>query len=192
MASVALHTQLYRLRPAPDRLTGFYLAMAVGGALGGVFAALIAPVVFDWTYEYPILIFAAGLLVPQLYLTRAVRSLWTTPRRRLLAYAVVTVLLVVLMLVVVIMCRVQLNICGVRGPRQPMILPAGMVLARCHCRCCSWVEHGVKCIDRNGGVHGRRRRGRDPLHHFSFRSVKCNANPETAKRKEGEGRRGVG
>ncbi len=42
MASVALHTQLYRLRPAPDRLTGFYLAMAVGGALGGVFAALIA------------------------------------------------------------------------------------------------------------------------------------------------------
>jgi SAM-dependent methyltransferase len=96
MASVALHTQLYRLRPAPDRLTGFYLAMAVGGALGGVFAALIAPVVFDWTYEYPILIFAAGLLVPQLYLTRAVRSLWTTPRRRLLAYAVVTVLLAVL------------------------------------------------------------------------------------------------
>ncbi|MDA4834091.1 hypothetical protein NY536_21870, partial [Enterobacter hormaechei] len=58
MASVALHTQMYRLRPAPDRLTGFYLAMAVGGALGGMFAGLVAPVIFDWTYEYPLLILA--------------------------------------------------------------------------------------------------------------------------------------
>ncbi|WP_267396215.1 MULTISPECIES: fused MFS/spermidine synthase [unclassified Sphingomonas] len=76
MVSVALHTHLYRLRPAPDRLTGFYLAMALGGALGGVFAGLIAPVLFDWTYEYPLLIFAAGLLVPQVYLTARIRDLW--------------------------------------------------------------------------------------------------------------------
>jgi hypothetical protein len=81
MVSVALHTQMYRLRPEPDRLTGFYLAMAFGGALGGVFAALIAPVVFDWTYEYPILIFAAGLLVPQVFLTAGIRAMWMTRRR---------------------------------------------------------------------------------------------------------------
>ncbi|RZT56075.1 hypothetical protein EV283_0113 [Sphingomonas sp. BK036] len=77
MISVALHTALYRKRPAPDRLTGFYLAMSAGGALGGVFAALVAPVVFDWTYEYPLLILAAGALVPQLYLVEQVRRLWT-------------------------------------------------------------------------------------------------------------------
>jgi hypothetical protein len=77
MTSVALHTALYRDRPAPDRLTGFYLAMSVGGALGGVFAGLIAPVLFDWTWEYPILILLAGLLVPQLYLTEGVKRLWT-------------------------------------------------------------------------------------------------------------------
>ncbi|MES3109756.1 spermidine synthase [Sphingomonas aurantiaca] len=77
MISVALHTALYRKRPAPDRLTGFYLAMSAGGALGGVFAALVAPVVFDWTYEYPLLILAAGALVPQLYLFGQVRRLWT-------------------------------------------------------------------------------------------------------------------
>ncbi len=76
MASVALHTQLYRLRPEPDRLTGFYLTMSAGGALGGVFAALLAPVLFDWTYEYPLLILAAGLLVPQQYLTSSLRGLW--------------------------------------------------------------------------------------------------------------------
>jgi hypothetical protein len=96
MVSVALHTQMYRLRPEPDRLTGFYLAMAFGGALGGIFAGLVAPVVFDWTYEYPILIFAAGLLVPQVFLTHGIRSLWTTPAKRRLAYAGVVAALVLL------------------------------------------------------------------------------------------------
>jgi spermidine synthase len=74
--SVALHSRMYALRPAPDRLTGFYLAMSVGGALGGVFSGLIAPIVFDWTYEYPLLILAAGLLVPQIFLFPFVARLW--------------------------------------------------------------------------------------------------------------------
>ncbi|QNE30596.1 hypothetical protein F1C10_00400 [Sphingomonas sp. NBWT7] len=76
MASVALHTALYRLRPAPERLTGFYLAMSVGGAIGGLFAGLVAPALFDWTWEYPILILAAGALVPQVFLAHPVRALW--------------------------------------------------------------------------------------------------------------------
>ncbi len=76
MISVALHTQLYRLRPEPARLTGFYLAMSFGGALGGVFAGLVAPTLFDWTWEYPLLIVAAGMLVPQTYLTPALRAVW--------------------------------------------------------------------------------------------------------------------
>ncbi|UVO52394.1 fused MFS/spermidine synthase [Sphingomonas sp. SUN019] len=80
MASVALHTALYRIRPEPARLTGFYLAMAVGGALGGVFAGLIAPIAFDWTWEYPLLIFAGGAMVPQVYLTRHVRAWWHAGR----------------------------------------------------------------------------------------------------------------
>ena len=82
MASVALHTAMYRMRPAPDRLTGFYLAMSIGGALGGVFAALIAPIVFDWTYEYPLLILAAGVLVPQSVLIDPVRRFWSGSRKR--------------------------------------------------------------------------------------------------------------
>jgi SAM-dependent methyltransferase len=76
LISVSLHGQMYALRPAPDRLTGFYLAMSVGGALGGVFAALIAPIVFDWTYEYPLLILAAGALVPQTWIVPLVERLW--------------------------------------------------------------------------------------------------------------------
>ncbi len=61
--SVALHAMLYERRPAPEALTGFYLAMSAGGVLGGIFCALVAPVVFDWAYEHPLLIVAAGLLV---------------------------------------------------------------------------------------------------------------------------------
>ena len=76
MASVALHTAMYRARPAPARLTGFYLAMSVGGALGGLFAGLLAPAVFDWTWEYPLLVLAAGALVPQAFLAAPIRNLW--------------------------------------------------------------------------------------------------------------------
>jgi SAM-dependent methyltransferase len=63
--AVALHTQMYRLRPASDRLTIFYLTMSVGGMLGGLFCALVAPAIFDWAYEHPLLILAAAALVPQ-------------------------------------------------------------------------------------------------------------------------------
>lgn len=93
LVSVSLHTGLYRLRPAPDRLTGFYLAMAFGGALGGVFSALVAPLLFDWTYEYPILILAAGVLTPHAYLLGPLRRLWAgNPRRRQLLTGGVVVL----------------------------------------------------------------------------------------------------
>lgn len=83
MAAVALHTRMYDLRPAPDRLTGFYLAMSVGGALGGAFAGLIAPILFDWTWEYPILILATGWLVPQSFLLPPVARLWRVEGWRL-------------------------------------------------------------------------------------------------------------
>jgi hypothetical protein len=76
MVSVALHARMYALRPEPDRLTGFYLAMSVGGVLGGIFSGLVAPILFDWTYEYPLLIVAAGLLMPQVFLFPFVGALW--------------------------------------------------------------------------------------------------------------------
>jgi SAM-dependent methyltransferase len=96
--SVACHARLYALRPPPERLTGFYLAMAVGGALGGVFAGLLAPVLFDWTYEYPLLILAAGVLIPQRPLTGALDRLWSSrlrvPAGLVLSAAVVVIVAV--------------------------------------------------------------------------------------------------
>lgn len=63
--AVALHTALYRLRPTAGRSTAFYLAMAFGGMLGGAFCAILAPMLFDWAYEHPLLLLAAALLLPQ-------------------------------------------------------------------------------------------------------------------------------
>jgi SAM-dependent methyltransferase len=45
------HGELYRLRPAPQQLTKFYLIISAGGALGGLLVAVVAPLVFDAYYE---------------------------------------------------------------------------------------------------------------------------------------------
>jgi len=63
--AVALHSEMFRLRPAVSHLTRFYLAMSVGGVIGGFFCAIMAPLLFDWAYEHPLLIVAAALVCPQ-------------------------------------------------------------------------------------------------------------------------------
>ena len=63
--AVALHSELFSLRPSVGHLTRFYLAMSFGGMLGGLFCAIVAPLLFDWAYEHPLLVLAAAVLVPQ-------------------------------------------------------------------------------------------------------------------------------
>ncbi len=47
------HAEMVRLKPEPRRLPGFYLATAMGGALGGIVVALVAPLVFSDYWEHP-------------------------------------------------------------------------------------------------------------------------------------------
>ncbi|GAA4763824.1 hypothetical protein [Novosphingobium ginsenosidimutans] len=61
---VALHSRLYDARPDASQLTLFYLVMSAGGALGGMFTALFAPLLFDWVWEHPLLVLAAAVLLP--------------------------------------------------------------------------------------------------------------------------------
>jgi hypothetical protein len=56
------HGELARLRPEPARLTTFYLVLALGGALGGVFVSALAPVVFNDVFELPVGLGGALLL----------------------------------------------------------------------------------------------------------------------------------
>ena len=63
--AVALHNEMFRTRPEPAQLTGFYLMMSIGGVIGGFFCAIVAPLIFDWTWEHPVLILLAALLLPQ-------------------------------------------------------------------------------------------------------------------------------
>jgi hypothetical protein len=56
------HGELYRLRPDPSHLTGYYLMIAAGGALGGLFVAIVAPLIFNGYYELHWGLFLCGLL----------------------------------------------------------------------------------------------------------------------------------
>lgn len=63
----ACHARLATSRPGAKRLTEYYLLMAVGGVLAGVFCSLVAPVIFNTIFEYPIAIAACvGLATPLL------------------------------------------------------------------------------------------------------------------------------
>jgi spermidine synthase len=62
-ACMVCHGELARAKPDPRYLTGFYLMVALGGALGGVFVGLVASNVFDELYELPIGMLALCVLV---------------------------------------------------------------------------------------------------------------------------------
>lgn len=61
MGALLCHKRLADARPGVSHLTEFYLWIAVGGVLGGIFNALVAPVVFNDVVEYPLAIGLACL-----------------------------------------------------------------------------------------------------------------------------------
>jgi hypothetical protein len=62
--AMVCHGELVRTRPPVDGMTGFYLWMSVGGAVGGAFCAIVAPLVFKSIAEYSWLLVAACALRP--------------------------------------------------------------------------------------------------------------------------------
>ena len=70
------HGELARLKPHPRHLTGFYVIVSLGGALGGLFVGLFAPNVFHAYYEFPIGLAFCALLTAIVF----VRALCSAPR----------------------------------------------------------------------------------------------------------------
>ena len=64
--ALVLHGELAARRPSPAHLTEFYLWMALGGALGGAFNALAAPLLFDSIAEFQLVLVLACFLRPTL------------------------------------------------------------------------------------------------------------------------------
>jgi hypothetical protein len=62
VACLFCHGELYRSRPAPRHLTGFYLTVSAGGALGGLLVAVVAPLVFSANYDLGIALAGLTLL----------------------------------------------------------------------------------------------------------------------------------
>ncbi|MEW6349235.1 MAG: fused MFS/spermidine synthase [Thermodesulfobacteriota bacterium] len=65
LTCMVCHAELARSRPKVARLTEFYLWMSLGGVLGGIFNAIVAPLVFSSLVEYPLTLVLAGLLRPR-------------------------------------------------------------------------------------------------------------------------------
>lgn len=93
-ACMLCHGELYLLRPAAEQLTTFYLMVSMGGALGGIFVSLIAPMIFNGYWEF----FVGLALTAALVLTvlRASRDIPARARFMLIIFFLVTGMLAVL------------------------------------------------------------------------------------------------
>ena len=143
LGALVCHGQLAASRPGVRRLTAFYLAIALGGVLGGVFNALVAPLVFDRVAEYPLAVVLACLVSPGLKSQGSVFH----PRDRLadvILPLVVTLLMAILvtrsgdvtesvvgMFGVMLACGLGLyaSVTGLKRPIRFALTTAGVLLA---------------------------------------------------------------
>lgn len=64
VTALVCHGELARTRPDPEHLTEFYFLLSLGGVLGGIFNAIVAPVAFTALVEYPLVLLLALYLRP--------------------------------------------------------------------------------------------------------------------------------
>lgn len=94
VCAMVCHGELARLRPHPRFLTGFYLAISLGGAMGGMFVAIGAPHLFRDYFEFPgLLVYCAALVTLVVWMGLRVQRQWAAWIVRLAMLLVTGVLL---------------------------------------------------------------------------------------------------
>jgi SAM-dependent methyltransferase len=63
VSCMVCHGELARLKPDPRHLTRFYLMISLGGALGAVLVAIIAPIVFSGYFELGVALVALAVMI---------------------------------------------------------------------------------------------------------------------------------
>jgi hypothetical protein len=122
--AMVCHGELARTRPAVRRLTEFYLCISIGGVLGGLFNALLAPLIFRTVLELPLALILAAVLRPTVEskLLTASAAVWAKRKDWLLPIALGLCMVVVI---------VGLAHAGIRPSRASNILIFGYSLLWC-------------------------------------------------------------
>ncbi len=76
VTTMVAHRELFERRPAAEHLTEFYLLMSLGGAVGGMFAALLAPKLFNVIWEFPLLLVLGMACRPGVLTAKLDRASW--------------------------------------------------------------------------------------------------------------------
>jgi hypothetical protein len=143
VVAVACHGELAHDRPGPQNLTAFYLLLSLGGVMGGLFNALLAPLIFPGLVEYPLVLILAGLLrIPvsgSFNITRGGewrrRLSWSTMRARVLE-AAPALLLALLTAVFVLVLQA-------RG-LKPGMLSIGLMFGPAVLVCYLWIHRPLR------------------------------------------------
>ena len=93
-ACMLCHGELYLTRPSAEYLTTFYLMVSIGGALGGIFVSLIAPLIFNGYWEF--FVGLATAIAILLTVIRSSRDHVARARFVFTTFVLVTVMLAVL------------------------------------------------------------------------------------------------
>ena len=117
VACMVCNGELARIKPEPNRLTSFYICIAVGGSFGGILVALVAPKIFHAFWEYQIGLWAIAVLLLGKLLREPDSWIY-----RIAAPAPV-------LLLAVAACLLQAAILGVRSRHQASDYFAGAIAA---------------------------------------------------------------
>ena len=94
-ACMLCNGELYLLRPRAEHLTSFYLMISVGGAIGGIFVSLIAPLIFNGYWEFMVALAMTVALVLTVFRPGRAENLPARARFMFIVFLLVTLTLIV-------------------------------------------------------------------------------------------------